>query len=49
MSAPLTGSCISYLFSQVKHPQKIDCGGGYIKVLPSSFDQKDFKGDTKYK
>jgi len=33
---------------QVRFPQGIDCGGGYLKYLPSGFDQKDFKGDTKY-
>jgi len=32
----------------VKHPQKIDCGGGYIKLLPSDVDQKNFNGDSKY-
>jgi len=25
------------------------CGGGYIKVLPSEFDQEKFGGDTPYK
>ncbi len=24
----------------VKHAQNIDCGGGYIKLLPSGLDQK---------
>jgi len=28
----------------VKHEQNIDCGGGYIKLLPEPLDQKDFKG-----
>lgn len=23
----------------VRHPQKIDCGGGYIKLLPADVDQ----------
>jgi calreticulin len=32
----------------VKFPQKIDCGGGYIKLLPSSVDQKNFGGDAPY-
>jgi calreticulin len=33
----------------VKHEQKIDCGGGYIKILPGSgVDQKTFNGDTNY-
>jgi calreticulin len=33
---------------QVRFPQKIDCGGGYIKVLPSSLDQSKFSGDSDY-
>jgi len=32
----------------VKHPQKIDCGGGYIKVLPHDVDQAHFNGDSAY-
>jgi len=32
----------------VKHPQKIDCGGGYIKLLPSGLDQSKFSGDSEY-
>jgi calreticulin len=32
----------------VKFPQKIDCGGGYIKLMPSSTDQENFSGDSKY-
>jgi len=32
----------------VKHEQKIDCGGGYIKLLPSTVDQKEFNGDSVY-
>lgn len=32
----------------VKHGQDIDCGGGYIKVLPAGLDQADFNGDSKY-
>ena len=32
----------------VKHEQKIDCGGAYIKLLPPGFDQKKFGGDTDY-
>jgi len=31
-----------------KHPQNIDCGGGYIKLLPSSTNQKNFNGDSPY-
>jgi len=33
---------------QVKHEQKLDCGGGYIKVLPESSKLDDFSGDTPY-
>jgi len=32
----------------VKHEQTIDCGGGYIKLLGSNFNQKEFQGDTPY-
>jgi calreticulin len=32
----------------VKHPQKIDCGGGYIKLLPEGTDQSKFGGDSDY-
>jgi calreticulin len=32
----------------VKFPQKIDCGGGYIKILPSNVDQQAFGGDSPY-
>ena len=34
----------------VKHEQKIDCGGAYIKLLPGgdAFDSKKFGGDTPY-
>lgn len=32
----------------VKHEQKIDCGGGYVKLLPPDFDQSTFNGDTEY-
>jgi len=31
-----------------KHEQDIDCGGGYIKLLPSNVEQKDFTGDSEY-
>jgi len=31
----------------VKHEQDIDCGGGYIKILPD-LDQKKFTGDSEY-
>jgi calreticulin len=32
----------------VKHEQNIDCGGGYVKLLPSGLDQKNFNGDSVY-
>ena len=32
----------------VKHEQKIDCGGGYVKVYPAGIDQKGLTGDTPY-
>jgi len=34
----------------VKHEQKIDCGGAYLKLLPGGkkFDAKKFGGDTPY-
>jgi calreticulin len=32
----------------VKHEQKIDCGGGYVKILPTGFDPKKFSGDDDY-
>jgi calreticulin len=32
----------------VKHQQNIDCGGGYIKLLPDGFDAANFNGDAAY-
>ncbi|KAG7267635.1 hypothetical protein CRUP_026989 [Coryphaenoides rupestris] len=32
----------------VKHEQKIDCGGGYVKVFPSTLDQTEMHGDSQY-
>jgi len=32
----------------VKHEQGIDCGGGYLKILPSTLDQKHFNGESAY-
>jgi len=32
----------------VKHEQNIDCGGGYLKILPAGLDQENFQGDSKY-
>ena len=33
----------------VKHEQKLDCGGGYVKLLGGDVDQKKFGGDTPYR
>ncbi|XP_061097952.1 calreticulin-like [Conger conger] len=32
----------------VKHEQKIDCGGGYVKVFPADLDQAQMHGDSEY-
>lgn len=32
----------------VKHEQKLDCGGGYVKLLKPKFDAAGFNGDTEY-
>ncbi|CAG8729077.1 22445_t:CDS:2 [Cetraspora pellucida] len=32
----------------VKHEQNIDCGGGYVKLLPPEFDMLSFKGESLY-
>jgi len=32
----------------VKFPQKIDCGGGYIKILKAGLNQKKFDGESPY-
>jgi calreticulin len=32
----------------VKHEQKMDCGGGYAKLLPPGIDTAQFNGDTDY-
>jgi calreticulin len=32
----------------VKHEQSIDCGGGYVKVMPSNVNLEDFHGETEY-
>merc|ERR1711968_252203 len=32
----------------VRHEQKLDCGGGYIMILPEGLDQKKFGGDSEY-
>ncbi|CAD5232677.1 unnamed protein product [Bursaphelenchus xylophilus] len=32
----------------VKHEQNIDCGGGYLKISPSSVSQEDYHGESDY-
>ena len=32
----------------VKHAQKIDCGGGYVKVFPASFNPEELHGESEY-
>ncbi|KAM9967381.1 hypothetical protein ACTFIW_001465 [Dictyostelium discoideum] len=32
----------------VKNEQKVDCGGSYIKLLPSKLDQSAFDGESEY-
>ncbi|KAJ7308260.1 hypothetical protein JRQ81_008786 [Phrynocephalus forsythii] len=32
----------------VKHEQKIDCGGGYVKIFPTHLDQKNMSGESPY-
>jgi calreticulin len=32
----------------VKHEQNIDCGGGYVKLMPAASDIENFNGDTQY-
>jgi calreticulin len=32
----------------VKNTQKIDCGGGYVKVFPAGLDQEHMTGDSDY-
>merc|ERR1711970_1361951 len=32
----------------VQHQQKIDCGGGYVKVFPADLDQTEMHGDSEY-
>lgn len=32
----------------VKHEQKIDCGGGYVKIFPSDLDQSNMHGESQY-
>ncbi|KAG0470247.1 hypothetical protein HPP92_016343 [Vanilla planifolia] len=32
----------------VKHEQKLNCGGGYLKLINGTIDQQQFGGDTPY-
>ena len=32
----------------VKHEQKLDCGGAYIKLLKAGMSQDKFSGDSEY-
>jgi len=32
----------------VKHEQNIDCGGGYVKIFPSTLDATKMTGDSEY-
>ncbi|KAM4888130.1 calreticulin-3 [Thomomys bottae] len=32
----------------VKHEQKMDCGGGYVKVFPADLDQRNLNGKSPY-
>jgi calreticulin len=32
----------------IKHEQNIDCGGGYVKLLPAGLNQERFNGDSEY-
>jgi len=33
---------------RIKHEQNIDCGGGYVKLLPEGLDQQNFNGESPY-
>lgn len=41
------GKTLVFQFS-AKHEQKIDCGGGYLKLFPPTLDQKNLNGDAEY-
>jgi calreticulin len=32
----------------VRHEQKLDCGGAYVKILPAGLDQENFNGESPY-
>lgn len=37
-----------YIQYSLKQDQRIDCGGGYLKLHPSGIDQEDYNGDSPY-
>ena len=41
------GKDIAIQFS-VKHDQKIDCGGGYVKLFPADFNPEELHGESAY-
>jgi len=41
------GKDLVFQFS-IKSEQRLDCGGGYLKLLRPGFDQENFNGDTDY-
>jgi calreticulin len=41
------GKTVVLQFS-VKHEQSIDCGGGYIKLFPSTLEPENMNGDSPY-
>jgi calreticulin len=32
----------------LKSDQQLDCGGGYVKLIPAGLNQNDFNGDSEY-
>jgi calreticulin len=37
-----------HVLYSVQHPQTIDCGGGYLKLFPSSVEQPTLHGESPY-
>ena len=49
LDAPFSNKDKPLVFQfSVKHEQLIDCGGGYLKLLPADSDVDTFNGDSKY-
>lgn len=49
LEAPLSNKDKTLVFQfSVKHEQNIDCGGGYLKLLPADSDVEKFDGESKY-